>query len=350
MRNGLTTGTCAAAAAKAAAYAVVHGKGLERVEITLPGGGVVSVPVVEVSIGQKVATAIVRKDAGDDPDVTDKALIKVSVSFDSESEVTIRGGEGIGVVTKPGLSVEVGMHAINPVPMGMIRNSIREVTDRGLQVVVEIPGGRTLAEKTYNPRLGVVGGLSILGTSGIVKPFSAQAIRDTLKLSVRVALSSGISRPVLTPGRIGHRAIDRLFNLPEEQVIEVGNEWGFLLEEMSGRNFERVLIVGHPGKLAKLLMGYWDTHSKRSPSAASFVSELASSILGEPVKSFATVEASMQSLNPEQLTMLSNALAERISRTVNSKLSSSIPVSTILINLKSEVVGHCGELSYWPTK
>ena len=350
MRNGLTTGTCAAAAAKAAAYAVVHGKGLERVEITLPSGGVVSVPVVEVSIGQNVATAIVRKDAGDDPDVTDKALIKVSVSFDSESEVTIRGGEGIGVVTKPGLSVEVGMHAINPVPMGMIRNSIREVTDRGLQVIVEIPGGRTLAEKTYNPRLGVVGGLSILGTSGIVKPFSAQAIRDTLKLSVRVALASGISRPVLTPGRIGHRAIDRLFNLPEEQVIEVGNEWGFLLEEMSGCNFERVLIVGHPGKLAKLLMGYWDTHSKRSPSAASFVSELASSILEEPVKSFATVEASMQSLNPDQLTMLSNALAERISRIVNSKLSSSIPVSTILINLKSEVVGYCGELSYWPTK
>jgi cobalt-precorrin-5B (C1)-methyltransferase len=350
MRNGLTTGTCAAAASKAATYALVHGKRLEHVEISLPGGDVVRVPVVEVSIGQKLATAIVRKDAGDDPDITDKALIRVSVSFDSDGDMSIIGGEGIGVVTKPGLSVQVGKHAINPVPMSMIRTSIREVTNRGLLVVVEIPGGRSLAEKTFNPRLGVVGGLSILGTSGIVKPFSAQAIKDTLKLSIQVALASGISRPVLTPGRIGHRAIDRLFSLPDEQIIEVGNEWGFLLEEMSGRNFERVLVVGHPGKLAKLLMGHWDTHSKRSPSAAPFVSELASSILGEPVKSFVTVEATLESLNPDQRTTFSNCLAEKINRSINIKLGSEMPVSTILINLRSEVVGHYGELSFWPTK
>ncbi|MFH0958022.1 MAG: cobalt-precorrin-5B (C(1))-methyltransferase CbiD [Pseudomonadota bacterium] len=350
MRNGLTTGTCAAAAAKAATYALVHGKALEQVEISLPGGGEVIVPIVEVSIRPDLAVGVVRKDAGDDPDVTDKALIKVSVSFDSGADMIITGGEGIGVVTKPGLSVEVGMHAINPVPMSMIINSIRDVTHRGLRVVVEIPGGQALAEKTFNPRLGVVGGLSILGTSGIVKPFSAQAIRDTLKLAVKVALASGIRRPVLTPGRIGHRAIERLFDLPEEQVIEVGNEWGFLLDEMSGHSFERVLVVGHPGKLAKLIMGHWDTHSKRSPSAAPFVSELVSSVLGEPVKSAVTVEATLESLNPDQLVMFSSLLARRISQSIGNKLGPDTPVSTILINLKSEVVGHFGELDCWPTK
>lgn len=350
MRNGLTTGTCAAAAAKAATIALVHGKTVEHVEIRLPGGSTVNIPIVESSIHSDVSVASVRKDAGDDPDVTDKAIVRASVYYDSGNDVVIKGGEGIGLVTKPGLSVDMGKHAINPVPMSMIKNSVREVTDRGVTVIIEIPGGRILAEKTFNPRLGIVGGLSILGTSGIVKPFSCDAIRDTLKLAVRVAIASGITQPVLTPGRIGRRAVDRLFSLPEEQVIEVGNEWGFILERISCQDFDRILIVGHPGKLSKILMGYWDTHSKRSPSAAPYVIDMIASMFEEPGESFLTVEAALDSLTPERLEIFAASLAGRINETVKLKLGSRIEASTILINLKSEVIGCCGETRFWKAR
>lgn len=347
MRNGFTTGTCAAAAAKAATYGLVHQQKLEEVAITLPGGDRVIIPLANVTINPELAGASVRKDAGDDPDITDKALIKVSVSFTPGSEVIVKGGAGVGVVTKPGLSVPVGKHAINPVPMQMIKTAIREVTDRGIQAVVEIPDGEKLAEKTFNPRLGVVGGLSILGTSGIVKPFSSDAIRETLRLSLEVAEASGVKRPILTPGRIGHRAIRKVFRITPEQVIEVGNEWGFILDHLPEHTFEEVLIVGHPGKLAKLIMGHWDTHSKRSPNAAPFVSELARSMFGESAKLAETVEGVIESLEPQQREKLAQSLASKINQAVSSRLKTRVPVSTVLINLKSEMIGHYGDLRPW---
>ena len=170
-------------------------------------------------------------------------------------------------MTKPGLAIPPGEPAINPVPRRMIREAVREVTPRGVRVTISIPGGGELARKTFNPRIGIVGGLSILGTTGIVRPFSCSAIRETLRCTLNVAAAAGIRAPVFVPGHIGERAARAHFRVADEQIVEVGNEWGFVLDEALGRPFSALLILGHPGKLAKLTAGDWDTHSGRSGSA-----------------------------------------------------------------------------------
>ena len=151
----------------------------------------------------------------------------------------LTAGDGVGIVTKPGLSVPRGGPAINPVPRHMIREAVREVTDRGVRVIISVPGGREIAEKTFNPRLGVIGGISILGTTGIVRPFSSAALRDALKCSLDVAAANGVAAAVLVPGHIGERADRRHFHLAAEQVVEVSNEWGFMLDCASGYPFTR---------------------------------------------------------------------------------------------------------------
>ena len=181
LRNGYTTGTCAAAAAKAAVKVLCGGAAPETVEVVLADESRAVFSVLFARPSGDGCEAAVRKDAGDDPDVTDKASIIASVTFIDGNEVLFAAGEGVGTVTKPGLSVPPGEPAINPTPRRMIRDAIREVTNRGVKVTISIPGGRELAARTFNPRLGIVGGLSVLGTYGRVRPFSASALRDSLK-------------------------------------------------------------------------------------------------------------------------------------------------------------------------
>ena len=172
----------------------------------------------------------------------------------------------------------------------MIREAVREVTFRGVRVTISIDGGRELAAKTFNPRLGIAGGLSILGTTGIVRPFSCSALRETLRCALRVAAATGIRAPVFVPGHIGERAARSHFRVTPEQVVEVGNEWGFAIDEAAREPFAALLMVGHPGKLAKLTAGGWDTHSGRSGSALPIVAEMHAAILGRPAAETPTVE------------------------------------------------------------
>ncbi len=269
----------------------------ERVEVRLPDGSTVTLPIAHVGGDTSSAQAAVRKDAGDDPDVTDGCLVTASVEWSDNGDVTFVAGEGVGTVTKPGLSVPPGEPAINPTPRRMIREAIREVTSRGVRVTISIPGGKELAKKTFNPRLGVEGGLSILGTSGIVRPFSTSALRDALKCALNVATACRVKAPVFVPGRIGEKAAKALFKLSPEQLIEAGNEWGFILDQAAEMPFARLLVVGHPGKLAKLVGGWWDTHSSRSGSAVPLVVGLASELLGRPPEPSATVEGIFEQLN-----------------------------------------------------
>ena len=192
-RTGFTTGTCAAAAAKAAALLLCGSEPSDRVEVPLPDGTRVTLPLAFARKDGNAAEAGITKDAGDDPDVTDGCLIVASVAWGIEPGVTLLAGEGVGTVTKPGLSVPPGEPAINPVPRLMIRTAVAEVTDRPLQVTISIPRGRELADKTFNPRLGIEGGLSILGTSGIVRPFSCEALRDALVCALSVARGCNVT-------------------------------------------------------------------------------------------------------------------------------------------------------------
>jgi len=347
LREGFTTGTCAAAAAKAATLALCGRPASEAVEVGLPDGARVRIPLCYAKASADGAEAAVRKDAGDDPDVTRGALVVASASWADGQDVRLEAGDGVGTVTKPGLSVPPGQPAINPVPRRMIRAAVREATDRGIRVVISIPGGQELATKTFNPRLGVVGGLSILGTTGRVRPYSCPALREALKCALSVAAACGIQAPVLVPGHIGERAARKHFRLAAEQVIEVGNEWGFVLDALAEYPFTRLLLLGHPGKLGKLAAGQWDTHSSRSGSALPQVADLAQAVLGHRVTESPTVEGLFMGLSAPDRTRLADALAAKVRESVAGRIRQEIPVSVVLVNMQGEWLGADGDLTAW---
>jgi cobalt-precorrin-5B (C1)-methyltransferase len=346
-RTGFTTGTCAAVAAKTAAMVLCGCTIPPEVEVGLPDGTRVRLPAAWTKGDGTSAEAAVRKDAGDDPDVTDGCTVIASVEWANGGNLTIEAGPGVGTVTKPGLSVPPGEPAINPVPRRMIREAVREVTERALRITISIPGGEELAAKTFNPRLGVEGGLSILGTSGIVRPFSGTALRDALKCALDVASACGVKAPVLVPGRIGEKAARRYFRLAPEQLIEVSNEWGFMLDEAAGHQFEQLLVLGHPGKLAKLPERQWDTHSSRSTSAVPAVTELARGLLGLKPPESLTVEGLFAALDEENRGRLAAELAAKIRQAVDVRIQNRCPTAVVLVNIRSELLGSDGDLSAW---
>lgn len=273
LRPGWTTGTCASAAAKAAAIGLATGIVPARVEVALPTGRRVefdvahSGPVTAVS-----ATAIVVKDAGDDPDCTDGAQMTAEVSWLENSVIPItvaaselRAGEGIGVITKPGLGLEVGQPAINPVPRRMILAALAEVTDRPVVVTFSVPGGEEMARRTTNDRLGIVGGISILGTTGIVKPFSTAAYRASVVQQIDVAAAQGFATMVLCTGsRSEQAAIATMPELDPVCFVEVGDFTGIALRRCSSQGMRGVVIFAMAGKIAKLAAGVMMTHFHRS--------------------------------------------------------------------------------------
>ncbi len=348
LRSGFTTGTCAAAAAKAAALLLLgEGPFPEKVEIPLPDGDRIALPVLYARRTRDRAEAAVRKDAGDDPDVTDGAVIIAALSWIEGNEIVITAGEGVGTVTRPGLSAAPGEPAVNPVPRSMIREALREVTECGVRVTLSIPGGEELAARTFNPRLGITGGLSILGTSGRVRPFSCPALRTSFRCLLDVAASCGVTAPVFVPGRIGERAVRRHFHPGPEQVIEVGNEWGFMLDQAREQGFRKLLLLGHPGKLAKLAAGEWDTHSSRSPSALPRVAELASGVLGRPLPESATVEGLLALLGEAERAKVGDVLAGRIRQAAMDRMGRGIEVSAVLVDMKGNIIGQSGDLREW---
>ncbi|MDQ4084257.1 MAG: cobalt-precorrin-5B (C(1))-methyltransferase [Actinomycetota bacterium] len=270
LRTGWTTGTCASAAAKAAAAALVrrHG-GQQDVEVALPSGQRVTFAVERAHVrDDATAQAVVVKDAGDDPDVTDGAHLTATVTWCAEPGLVLRGGEGVGTVTKPGLGLEVGAPAINETPRQMIAQAVGEVVDlsrRGLEVVISVPDGEVMARKTTNRRLGIVGGISILGTTGIVRPFSTASWRASVVQAVHVMAAQGEKTVVLCTGaRTEHGARALLPDLPEVCFVEVGDFTGASLRAAVEDGLERAVFVGMVGKLTKLASGLLMTHYTRS--------------------------------------------------------------------------------------
>ncbi len=347
LRSGFTTGTCASAAAKAAAIMLATGESVDTVVVTLPEGGGATLPIEKVEKVGDGARASVIKDAGDDPDITNGATIIVEIIPGDDSETVFEAGEGVGVVSKAGLSIPKGEPAVNPVPRRMIAESIREILSAHTRVKISIPGGEKLASKTFNPRLGVVGGLSILGTTGIVRPFSCQAIRESIVCLLNVALAGGTERVVFTPGAIGARAARQIFNINNERIVEISNEWGYMLSIATQKKVKEILAIGHPGKLAKLAAGHWDTHSKRSPTAAPFVTLMASKIFGGPAPESETVEGVFGALGMGDREKLGNSLAKRISEAIGKKVGGRLDVAVALVNMKSELIGAYGKMDEW---
>ena len=269
LRSGFTTGACAAAAAKAAALLLFTGKEPHTVEIPFPDGRRFRFTPHRFCLEKGRAVASVIKDAGDDPDVTNGAEIATAISMlgpeDKNHDLVLSAGEGVGTVTKPGLPVAVGEAAINPVPRRMIREAVTEAMDiagcrTGLRITVSVIGGEELAAKTLNRRLGIVGGLSILGTTGIVRPVSAKAWTATITASMRVARAAGLDEVVLSTGRTSERAVQELLSLPEEAYAMMGDYLEFSLREAASQGFAKIHLAAMWGKICKAALRIPQTH------------------------------------------------------------------------------------------
>lgn len=260
LRYGYTTGTCATACSKAATYMLFSGKVVNKVDVNTPKGWDVSVEIKNYNVEEDRASCEVIKDAGDDPDITDGISIICKAEKTSEKGIKVIGGEGIGIVTRKGLQVPPGKPAINPVPMSMIRSEVTKVLpqDCGVKLTISIPKGREIAKKTFNPRLGIKDGISILGTSGIVEPMSCEALKDTLTAEISVLAAKGAKEVVFVPGNYGRRfAIKQGFD--KENMISYGNFLGHVLEKSLEFNFNKVILIGDIGKLIKVSAGIFDT-------------------------------------------------------------------------------------------
>ncbi len=297
-RNGYTTGSCAAAAAKGACFLNKERQNsnnkkiwdsfetenyrdkknsnseakdlrdiIPAVEIPLPQGGRLTLDIYraeEISpFGKRIFRVGILKDGGDDPDITHGLEIQAVVEVHGEEgPVKIRGGRGVGIVTKKGLQVPPGESAINPIPRQMIEDAIREVYPRNkVDVLIEVPEGEEKAQKTLNPRLGIIGGISILGTTGIVRPMSEEAFKNSILQELDQGKAYGHEAIILTPGNYGFNGARKHLEVPEEAIVQMSNFVGFLLEEAAYRKFKKVLLYGHVGKLIKVAGGIFHTHT-----------------------------------------------------------------------------------------
>lgn len=267
LRSGYTTGVCAAAAAKAAALMLLGRQPLEQIKLITPNGVEVELAVHDPRWDGQSASCAVQKDSGDDPDVTNGLLIYAYVQKAGHGAIAVDGGKGVGRVTKPGLACAIGEAAINPVPRRMIAAEVEAVsraydwTD-GLDVIIAVPEGEEIARKTFNPRLGIVGGISILGTTGIVEPMSEKAWTDSLYLEMKQHYELGNRNLLICPGNYGLRFMEENLGLDMVKAIKCSNFIGEALDYARDLNFESLLLIGHAGKLVKLGAGVMNTHSK----------------------------------------------------------------------------------------
>ena len=269
MRYGFTTGSCAAAAAKAAAYMLLTGKEKREISIETPKGITYHASLLDIHYNEREAYCAVKKDGGDDPDVTSGLLIYAKVIQEQKAglEISIEGGAGVGRVTKPGLDQLIGNAAINHVPREMIQKEVTEVCElldykSGLRVEILVPQGESVAEQTFNPRLGVIGGISILGTSGIVEPMSSQALLDTIRVELNQRRAEGYDSVVISPGNYGQDFLWHNYHYDLDKSVKCSNFIGATLDMAVELGFRRLLLVGHIGKLIKISGGIMNTHSK----------------------------------------------------------------------------------------
>lgn len=270
LRTGFTTGSCAAAGAKAALLAIMGKKSIESVDIRIPRGDYLNIKILKCRFGESRAACSVLKDGGDDPDVTHGAEIAVDLELTGDpGRIEIDGGTGVGTVTKPGLGLELNKAAINPVPKKMIVENLSEagggvLEKNGIRVVISVPSGKELAPKTDNPRLGIVGGISILGTSGIVVPFSTASYAASIRQNLDVAVAAGDRTVVLTTGGRSEEFSKKLVEMPEHCFVQMGDFVGYTVEQCAKKGIEKAYVVGFIGKMAKMAAGVRQTHVKGS--------------------------------------------------------------------------------------
>ncbi|MCS7463723.1 cobalt-precorrin-5B (C(1))-methyltransferase [Paenibacillus doosanensis] len=350
LRYGYTTGSCATATAKAALTALILQETQLESTIRLPIGQDVTFMMVRCEYSDEHAEAEVIKDGGDDPDATHGARIYATVTWRQEPGIELDGGIGVGRVTKPGLPVPVGEAAINPVPRKMIRDAVAEVLNqyeihRGVKVVISVPDGEEIAKKTLNGRLGIIGGISILGTRGIVVPFSTAAYKASVAQAIRVAVKCGCKQAVLsTGGRSEKYGMDMYPELQEEAFIEMGDFVGFALTQCKRQGIEKVTLVGMMGKFSKVAQGVMMVHSKSTPVDFGFLARVAEES-GATAEQIATVrEANTAALVGDLMLEWGYAgFFERLSfyccQSGMNEVQGGMEVETVIISMKGQLLG-----------
>lgn len=344
LRWGVTTGSCAAAAAYGASCLLRSGQMPSHACLDLPNGEELCLPLCEGKQEDGYAQAQVQKDAGDDPDITHGVWVQARVWPGEPGQgVRILGGEGVGRVTLPGLACPVGEAAINPGPREQIRRAVVCAfagTEPDLMVEISIPGGRELAARTYNPRLGIVGGLSVLGTTGIVEPMSEEALVQSIRLELRQLRAMGEETVVLTPGNYGRDFIQSCREIPDRLAVKCSNFIGDALDEVVSLGFRRVLLIGHVGKLCKLAAGVMNTHSRWADARAEvFVAYAALEGAPRPVLeelfSAVTTDAMLDILRREGLEQaVMERVLERVEQAVAARLGPQIPCGVLIFSQK----------------
>ena len=349
MRRGWTTGACAAAAARAAMEALLTGRFPDPVAIRLPGGERPAFPLALTEVDEGRARAGIVKDAGDDPDVTHGALVVAEVAPGPPgSGLTFHAGAGVGTVTLPGLALAVGEPAINPGPRAMIAEAIADAIEacdspsRDVAVTISIPGGEALAAKTLNGRLGIVGGLSILGTTGVVIPYSCSSWIHSIQRGIDVARAAGLSHLAACTGSTSEAAVRRLLGLPEIALIDMGDFVGGTLKYLRRHPIERLTLAGGFGKMAKLAAGHLDLHSARSEVDIAALADLLDELGGTGEAVAAARQARSAGALLDIAGDAKRALTERVARRARevalATLAGSTSIDVMLIDRRGELL------------
>jgi cobalt-precorrin-5B (C1)-methyltransferase len=349
LRRGWTTGACATAATRAAYTALLTGAFPDPVAITLPGGERPAFALAREEVGPGYALAGVVKDAGDDPDVTHAAEIVARVRRAAAGAgVVFKAGEGVGTVTRPGLALAVGEPAINPVPREMMRRTVAEVAaerkDAGdLEIEISVPGGEALAAKTWNPRLGILGGLSILGTTGVVVPYSCSAWIHSIRQGIDVARANGLAHVAGCTGSTSERAVRALYGLPEVALLDMGDFAGGLLKYLRRHPLPRLTIAGGFGKISKLGAGHLDLHSGRSQVnldwLAGLMAELGADADHVAGSRAANTAGEVLGLALEAGLPLADAIARHARRTALGVLDGETEVEVLIFDREGRLIG-----------
>lgn len=347
LRSGFTTGACAQAAAKAAAAMLLKQEPLDAIDVILPNGTEQVFAVSDQVVTFDAARCSVIKDAGDDKDdITDGIAIVAEVRRDDGDGIRLRGGDGVGTVTGPGLPVAIGEPAINPVPRKMILRDVSEILDdeAGYVVEISVPQGKELAEKTQNPRLGIVGGVSIIGTRGIVEPKSMQAYTRSLSVALNVAYENGHRTLCIASGYISERVLKEVYAVPDQAIITVGDHFGFILQECERKGIQKIILVGHIGKLVKIAAGIFNTHwssgdARMETIAAYAARNGASQQVVAEILACSLAEATIAVLQQHELMHTFTDIAEAVVRRAMKYTHDAIEIRALVLALSGDCIG-----------
>ena len=346
-RRGYTTGACAAGAAKAAALMLMTQSLVEEIEIDTPKGIRLKLKVEDPVVSEYAAKCAIQKDGGDDVDATHQAYIYATVTKSDEKDIRLFGGQGVGVVTQKGLGLEIGAPAINKTPREMILKETASVLgSQGADVLIEVPQGEEIAKKTFNPRLGIVGGISIIGTTGIVEPMSDEGWKKSLSLELEMKKQQGLSKIILTGGSHGERFVKEVLKLDSQYIVRTSNFIGYMLDEAKRIGYKEILVVGHLGKLIKVAAGIFNTHSRIADARSEIlVANLA--LMGAPfelikkVSTCLTTEAATALITEWEYEGVYPIIAQKCKRHAELRVAEEkIHIEVMLFSLEGKLLGH----------